>query len=220
MTQLLQARPTDLLISALVSAPVVAAVARGHELECDLFEAEEAALGTAVNSRRREFVTARACAREALAILGHPVVAIASGPAGEPLWPEGVVGSITHCDGLRACALAPATAVAAIGLDAEVNQPLPPGVLASVASATERLALPAADGVVHWDRLLFSAKEAAYKAWFAMTGRMLGFEDAAVIVSATTGTFTARAMDGIEPDLEGRWAADASHLATIVVAPR
>ena len=34
---------------------------------------------------------------------------------------------------------------------------------------------------LHWDRILFCAKEATYKAWFPLTRRWLGFEDAHII---------------------------------------
>jgi 4'-phosphopantetheinyl transferase EntD len=43
----------------------------------------------------------------------------------------------------------------------------------------------------HWDRLLFSAKESVYKAWFPLTGRWLGFEDAHLTIDPAAATFTA-----------------------------
>jgi 4'-phosphopantetheinyl transferase EntD len=33
---------------------------------------------------------------------------------------------------------------------------------------------------VYWDRVLFCIKESTYKAWFPLTHRWLGFEDASV----------------------------------------
>ena len=62
-----------------------------------LFPAEEAVIADAVDRRRREFATARACARAALAKLGVPAAPIVPGSRGAPQWPPGVVGSITHC---------------------------------------------------------------------------------------------------------------------------
>jgi len=64
-----------------------------------LFPEEEAVIANAVDKRRREFATARACARAALAKLGLPPVPIVPGFRGAPQWPSGVVGSITHCAG-------------------------------------------------------------------------------------------------------------------------
>lgn len=92
-----------------------------------------------------------------------------------------MVGSITHCQGYRAAVAAPASLMAAVGIDAEPAGPLPRGVLALITSEAERTHLAhlaSADPSTPWDRLLFSAKEAAYKAWYPATGIWLGFRDA------------------------------------------
>ena len=80
-----------------------------------LFPEEEDAVARAVDKRRQEFTTARACARAALASLGFAPVPIVRGPGGAPPWPPGVVGSLTHCAGYRGCAIGRAADVAAIG---------------------------------------------------------------------------------------------------------
>ena len=92
------------LLADLLPPFVSAAETREDRLDVELFPEEELALGDAVEKRRREFMTGRACAREALAGLGFPDSPVGSGTKGEPLWPPGVVGSITHCEGYRACA--------------------------------------------------------------------------------------------------------------------
>jgi len=176
----------------------VAVVSRSEDVDgAELFPEERAALGQAVGKRRREFVTARACAREALGQLGLAAQAVPSGARGEPLWPQGIVGSITHCEGYRACALARSTDLLTIGVDAEPNQPLPDGVLGDVALAEEREWIRSLAGEapeVSWDRLLFSAKESVYKAWFPLAQRWLGFEDASLQVDRGSGTFSARLL--------------------------
>ena len=108
---------------------------------------------------------------------------ILPGPTGAPQWPSGVVGSMTHCDGYRAAAVGRTEAFAAIGIDAEPHAALPDGVLAKVASESEQMALARLARQapeVCWDQMLFSAKEAVYKAWSPATGRWLGFTDAEV----------------------------------------
>lgn len=160
-----------------------------------LFPEEEEAITRAVDKRRREFTTARACAREALQRLGLEPVAITRGAGGAPQWPDGVTGSITHCSGYRACAVARTCDAASIGIDAEPNEATPDGVLRAVSDHEERAhlaGLPAPSAGIHWDRLLFSAKESTYKAWYPLTGRWLGFEDASVSIDPDTETFTAR----------------------------
>src|SRR5262249_17943567 len=97
-----------------------------------------------------------------------------------------------HCSGYRACAVGWKRDVMAIGIDAEPLQPLPEGVLGAVATRADYAhlrRLEAARPSVPWDRLLFSAKEAVYKAWSALTGRRLNFPDASVAIDPVGGTF-------------------------------
>lgn len=162
-----------------------------------LFPEEQAVVVNAVEKRRREFTTVRVCARAALAALGLPPTPILPGLRGAPGWPAGIVGSMTHCAGYRAAAAARAAEVATIGIDAEPNQPLPEGVLEAIAAEEERAwvsRLAGDDGQVCWDRLLFSAKESVFKAWFPLTRQWLDFDQAAVTVDPSGGTFTARLL--------------------------
>ena len=199
------------------------------ELEAPLFPQEEAMVERAVEKRRREFATARTCAREALAELGEPAKPILSGPKGEPLWPAGVIGSITHCDGYRACAVARSSRLSALGVDAEPALPLPEGLLGDIALPPERamlLRLAQEAPGMPWDRLLFSIKESVYKAWFPLAERWLGFEDATVAIDARERTFEARLLvrgpqlAGRElRGFRGRWlASEGLLLAAIAVA--
>jgi 4'-phosphopantetheinyl transferase EntD len=205
------------VIEEILPPEAVAVDTRKELLEIELFPQERLALGRAVEKRRREFTTARACARAALAQLGLPPSPIATGERGQPLWPAGVVGSITHCDGYRACALARARELAGLGIDAEPHLPLPAGVLDEIARAEElpllaRLARE--HPAVHWDRLLFCAKETVYKVWFPIAHRWLGFEDAVLSIDPVGRTFDARLLTpwpevGIcfPSVLRGRWLA-------------
>jgi len=199
-----------------------------------LFPAEEAALGTAGPQRRAEFAAGRSCARTALARLRVTAGPILPGPAGEPQWPAGVTGSITHCAGYQAAAVARTGDVAAIGIDAEPDAGLPAGLIEKIATGPERAwisrhaAVPpaAARPTVCWDRLLFSAKEAACKLWYPLTGRWPGYHRAAIGL-ATTGTFTVRMPgpgpaigDGPPTSMTGRWlAADGLIITAIAWAP-
>lgn len=194
------------MIEEILPPEVAAAEAFDDAAPAVLFPAEEAAIARAVPKRRSEFATGRACARAALAKLGLPPSPIVPGPRGAPQWPAGVVGSITHCAGYRASAVAHLTDVAGIGLDAEPNAPLPDGVLERIAVAQERAWLPelaAAVPGVSWDRLLFCAKESVYKAWFPLTRRWLGFEQAVITVDPQAGAFTAELLEPAEA-LDGR----------------
>lgn len=200
------------MIEQLLPAGVVAVEAFADVPDEAVFPGEEDFVANAVESRRREFVTARRCARDALAKLGYAPVPIGMGPQREPKWPPGLVGSITHTTGFRAAAVAPQSVVASIGIDTEQNGPLPDGVEERIALAAEREmlgALSRASPATHWGRLLFSAKESIYKAWYPLTGRWLGFEDVCLTIDPA-GTFEAKLLiDGAR--LGGGWPLTALH---------
>jgi 4'-phosphopantetheinyl transferase EntD len=193
------------------------------------FPGEESMVVNAVETRRREFITARHCAREALAKLGYAPVPIQAGRKREPLWPAGVVGSITHTTGFRAAAVASQSVLASIGIDTEQNDKLPDGVEESITVRGERemlAALSRAFPATNWGRLLFSAKESVYKAWYPLTGRGLGFEDARLVIEPA-GTFAAKLLvDGARTDgglplveLRGRFVVAHGLIATAVTVP-
>ncbi|HEU5385058.1 MAG TPA: 4'-phosphopantetheinyl transferase superfamily protein [Streptosporangiaceae bacterium] len=215
------------MIGDILPPEVAAEEAFGDVPDIALFPDEEAAIARAVDKRRREFTTARACARVALAKIGFPPVPIVPGQRGAPQWPAGVVGSITHCAGYRASAVARACDVVTIGLDAEPHDTLPDGVLGAIAYGGEKArlaALAAARPDLCWDRMLFCAKESVYKAWFPLTRRWLGFEEASVTIDPVNRTFTARLLvDGpvvngaVITGFEGRWLVSDGLITTAVV---
>jgi 4'-phosphopantetheinyl transferase EntD len=132
-------------------------------------------------------------------------MAIMPGERGCPRWPAGVVGSLTHCDGYRAAVACRDSVLHATGIDAEPHGELPSGVADLVVRPEERAMLAelaAADSSVHWDRLLFSAKESVYKAWFPVARRWLDFQEATLTLKPS-GEFQARLLvEG--PTVEGR----------------
>ncbi|HWS37588.1 MAG TPA: 4'-phosphopantetheinyl transferase superfamily protein [Actinoplanes sp.] len=212
------------MLGSLLPSSVTTAEAYTDDPAETVFPGEEDLIVKASDGRRREFLTGRRCAREALAALGLPAVPIRPGPRREPLWPAGVVGSITHCAGYRAAAVARTADVTGLGVDAEPHAPLPPRVLGAVTAPgdVERLGvLTAGDPSVHWDRLLFSAKESVYKVWYPLTGRWLGFEEAALEIDPERGTFTARILvDSPFVTLTGRYLIERDLIVTAVAHHR
>lgn len=211
----------DSLIAGILPAGTCFAEAFDDTVPAPLFPEEERLLAGAAAKRRAEFATARRCARDALGGLGIAPAPLVRGAGGAPDWPPGVLGSLTHCAGYRAAVVARSGELRALGIDAEPAGPLPEGVLGMVTAPHERAALAeraAAEPGVHWDRLLFCAKEAVYKAWFPITGTWLGFRDATVEFDST-GTFSATLLPSAGPDLfTGRWLARDGLLLAAVAA--
>ena len=186
--------------------PDVVATAERYSDAIDLvpLPEEEPLIARSVAKRRNEFITVRHCAREALGKLDVGPVPILKGEKGEPCWPDGIVGSLTHCEGFRGAVVARSTQVRSVGIDAEPHGVLPKGVLGAVALPEEQSAIGTLEGDLHLDRILFCAKEATYKAWFPLTHRWLGFEDAHITFTldstGSSGTFLSRIL--IDPVAE------------------
>jgi 4'-phosphopantetheinyl transferase EntD len=193
------------VIGAILPSTVVAVESFADVAGAVLFPAEEAVVAGALAKRRNEFAAVRHCARTALRQLGHPGVPILPGERGAPRWPAGIVGSMTHCSGYRAAALAHARDVVTIGIDAEPHAGSAAGVVRTIALPAELrmlTRLSATEPRVCWDRVLFCAKESVYKAWFPLTRRWLGCHDAEIALDALGGFVARLLVPG--PRIDGR----------------
>lgn len=212
-----QLLPPDVMVEESDDLAAVQGVLLGGEVH---------AVKNAAAVRRREFVAGRTLARRALTRLGIPPTPLGIGSRREPLWPPGVVGSVTHTRTYCAVAVARADRVAAVGIDAEVRRPLPGDVAGMVLTSSEVemvRGLPLASRAP-WDTVVFSAKEALYKAWFVAAGAtLLRFSDATMTIDARNGTLAAAVVDPGGPAgmvrLEGRFAIDNGLIFTAFCLP-
>ncbi len=172
------------LIEGLFDEPVAAFEARGPVDPGALAPQEAEHVARAVPKRVGEFAAGRACARRALAELGIADFVLRAGPDREPLWPPGIVGSITHTAGFCGVAAARAEVFAALGLDAERRDAVQRRLWRQIATAAELRWLEslAPEQATDMGALLFSAKEAFYKCQFPLTREWLDFRDVSVSV--------------------------------------
>ncbi|HEU4361924.1 MAG TPA: 4'-phosphopantetheinyl transferase [Mycobacterium sp.] len=217
---------SHLLDTVLPKAPVVSAELREDPPDLRPLPDEEPLIARSVPKRRNEFITVRHCARLALQQIGQPPVPILKGEKGEPCWPDGVVGSLTHCQGFRGAVVGRSVDVRSVGIDAEPHDVLPDGVFDAVSLTEERREIEAIRSAVsglHWDRILFCAKEATYKAWFPLTKRWLGFEDAHITFDADGGFVSQILIDPAALSgppltaLRGRWSVTGGLVLTAIV---
>jgi len=207
------------MIQQLFPPDVITAVATPEMWDGRLLPEEEICVQRAVTKRRREFTAGRVCARQALAALGIADVPLGMGSDRLPVWPEGIIGSISHCDGYCGVAIARASRVVSLGLDVEGADPLESGTTRIVCAEAE---LSQADlfpdlaigGVA---KLIFSAKEAAFKCWYPLGRKILEFSDVRIAFDRDRSAFSALFLkegaslqSGIS--LEGRFALDASRV--------
>ncbi|MFE6665187.1 4'-phosphopantetheinyl transferase [Streptomyces sp. NPDC057697] len=219
------------MIEKILPSRIAVAEAFSDLPDAVLLPGEEQLTRGFVEKRRKEFTTTRHCAHRALDSLGIAPVPVLKGERGVPLWPEHTVGSLTHCTGYRAAAVARRADALSIGIDGEQDAPLPGGVHDSIALVAEqrrerelRLEHPE----IHWDRLLFSAKEAVYKTWFPLTHRWLGFEEAdielrpdggftAELLVADRRTVAGAGVTEVPGSLQGRWLSGGGLVLTAIV---
>lgn len=176
----------------------------------------EEALPHAIPKRLFEYSAGRHAARAALAEMGLLAQALPMQEDRSPLWPQGIVGSISHSG--SAC-LAVAWRGRGIGLDLEEAADLEPELWSSILTPSEQ----------HWAqgqpqpglaaKLIFSAKEAAYKAQYAVSRQLFGFETFEITV--TGSGFTARFTASIPPfamgeTMTGKWGIASGHILTLV----
>lgn len=186
-----------------------------------VYAGEELLVEGVVEARRREIIESRDLARRALGRLGVVPVAIPRGERGQPLWPAGIVGSITHQGSFRAVAAARCGGgIISLGIDAEPAEELPSGVDNTVATPNERAMLQGLlrrTSAVPWGRVLFSAKESVYKAWFPLYGTWLDYEQVEILFG-DVGEFMARHRHPLADGLEwpGRYAISDGLIRTAV----
>jgi enterobactin synthetase component D len=152
-----------------------------HEkrLDCCSCAPEESSLlrANVVNKRRIEFALGRAAAHLALLGAGHTHrTPLLQQTSREPAWPAGFVGSITHCESWAVAAAARAESLKSLGIDLEDVEAVPHEEIADlVCSDVEREWVFRGGNSKRKLTMLFSAKEAVYKALFPLCQKFFDF---------------------------------------------
>lgn len=183
--------------------PGVEVAARSLDTPPAPHPSEASAVAGSVPARRAEFAAGRAAARDALTALGLPPAAIPMGEDRAPCWPRGTTGSITHTGILALAAVAPSRQCSALGLDAEPDEALPGDLLDIICLPEEIRWLSVQSDPGRWARLIFTAKEAAYKCQFPASRTIFGFEALSVQPDLGTGHLAARFTMAVHPFAKG-----------------
>jgi 4'-phosphopantetheinyl transferase EntD len=185
------------MIETLFPSEVLALAATPEMWSGALLPEEEASLSPrAIAKRRREFTAGRVCARAALERLGIRGFPLLPGPDRSPVWPPGILGSLSHCGDYCGVAIARRGAIAGVGLDVEHSRPLQGRVIEIICTDAERRrfdSLPDLPAGL-WAMIVFNAKESAYKCYHPLTRTYLDFHDVEIDLAPATRTFTARVL--------------------------
>jgi enterobactin synthetase component D / holo-[acyl-carrier protein] synthase len=171
-----------------------------------LFHIETASCRSAHSRRRRAFRGGRLCARNALAVLGIPPRPIFTGIAGEPIWPAGITGSISHTNEIVAAVVMQKSQIIGVGLDVERDGPLRDDAVTEIVCRPEELdprhgSLDAVN--LRRGKLLFAIKEALYKLYWPLAGAAADFHDFRVSFNEERGVFRAELVNSRLPPAAG-----------------
>ncbi|MFK7753069.1 MAG: 4'-phosphopantetheinyl transferase [Sedimentitalea sp.] len=193
-----------------------------------VLEQESAALQRAVPARQRAFAAGRSAARRAMAKLNKPISPVLMGTDRAPIWPPGLVGSLSHSQTCCIAALARAQDCTSLGVDVEERTGLDPDLFDIVCTAAERKWLaqfPANESTLH-AKLIFSAKETAFKAQYPLSKCLLGFDRFEIALDLGKNRFSARFTQDTGPfarnsSLVGGFASERGLIVTaLTVFPR
>ena len=140
-------------------------------------------------SRKEHYRSGRICAGEVLSKLGARGQPVLRDPqTREPLWPEGISGAITHSGNWAAAAAGKTSDVSGIGIDLEdLERQVDSRISRNVCIPEEKKWLQECgeDCLEQNLKIIFSAKESIFKAFFPYTRTYLHFHDARILMEQT-----------------------------------
>ena len=181
-------------LAGLFPSSVVAAELIGPAPRALLTPSELKSISHCAEKRIQDFTRGRACAHRALSELGIRNFSLLAGERRDPLWPDGISGSITHTAGFAAAVAAPRSGIASVGIDCEIIESVDEELWSRICTPTEQARLMSMPVTERGRQaaLIFAAKEAFYKCQFPVSRQWVGFEDVDIEPTdwpATAGSF-------------------------------
>lgn len=212
---------TARIIAALFDAKVAVSVTDPRDPQPALVGDEAAHVANAIHKRQREFAAGRAATRAAMAQLGGAPCAIPAAIDRAPIWPAGWQGSISHKNTL--CAAVVTQDAMSVGLDLEEATELDEDLIPSICSEMEIMQIEGSEKR-RLAKLMFSAKEAAYKAQYPISNMLFGFHHLHLSLEPDSHNFTATFLKPAGPfaigaRVLGRYTQVAGHFVTAVSIP-
>lgn len=164
-----------------------------------------------VHKRELEFATGRMLAKQVLTELSHPEFELLRDQDRVPIWPRDVVGSISHttgqAEGLCIVAVASSLDRTGLGVDVEPDLPVQEGLQDTICRPSEREWVRAAGTAESGRRcrVVFSVKEAVYKAFYPRIREFWAFKDVEVCLDLAHDSFQAQLPESADrSEVEGR----------------
>lgn len=159
---------------------------------------EEKHIANAVPKRLVEFAAGRRAARRVLMDLGAPKVPILAAESRAPIWPKGIVGSISHDQDMALAIAAKSENIAILGIDVTEAAPLPGATRRHILHSDEEHKLDDLEA-----RAAFAIKECLYKALFPAVQKFFGFDAAIAKPDFGTDSFSVTLSTDLGPYTSG-----------------
>ena len=184
---------------ALFGAEIAVAVTDPRVAHNRVLPQETRALKRMAPIRQRAYSAGRVAVHEATSQLDLPLRPVLMTPDRAPLWPEGLTGSISHSQSCCIAALGRTNQVRALGVDVEEDTDLDSDLVATVCTRAERAWLSAQPNAQAGllAKLIFSAKECAYKCQYPVSKTLFGFDTFEVTPDPDTGQFEATFLNNV-----------------------
>jgi 4'-phosphopantetheinyl transferase EntD len=184
-----EALPAATVLDSLFPPGVATVLSRRSDEASELGPQEATSAAPFVAPRLAEFRHGRACARQALARLGAAAVDIPIGAGREPIWPPGVVGSISHDGELAAAAVAWERIFVGVGVDLTSAAALESDLIPRICRPAEMERLATATDPGRMAKMIFGIKEAVYKALWPSLRQILDFRDVEIVFDEADARF-------------------------------
>jgi len=183
---------TETIISRLFPETILTMEANPQTIQGQIYLEEQALIENAIDKRKDEFTAGRVCAHKLLAQLGIKNAPVLAGENRMPIWPQGIVGSITHTKEYCAVALTNNSEFKSIGLDAEYIERVKENIWKVICTENELKNLQTIDQEQRQKNatLIFSAKECFFKCQFPLTKEWVDFQDVEIAINNEKETFS------------------------------
>lgn len=210
-------------LAGLLPSDIRIAGARIDDFVHQLTPGEHLLIQKAVPGRQQEFATGRVLARRLLSEAGHDDFELLRDEDRVPIWPAGVAGSISHSKELCLAAIGSTDRYRGVGIDLEPDEPVQSGIERIVCRDAEQAWLEAADPEEQGlrCRIVFSVKEAVYKAFYPSLREFWSFQDVGVEIDLAAARFVAEVprSTGVAR-VEGRVIRRAGWIVSGIALPR
>lgn len=191
----------------------------------EAYPEEEAYITRAVEKRKREFRAGRHSAHSVLRHFGIEDFPVKVGHHRQPLWPQNIIGSISHTDGFCACVATPRDSIISIGIDVEPMEKVDVASLPLICTRRELQSIEAyqPETAIPLCKLIFSAKECVHKVYHPLNDHTLDFLDAEISFDIPGKRFTAKITNPEKRPrhpikrLEGFFEVDDNYLFTLIL---